>query len=116
MKTIKYAFYIAAACLMAGCYEDKGNYVYDDMLEDITVQLDETFNVRQSKEAFTYTITPEISTPDGDKSYLEYAWTLSTSGPMSLPQDTIGREETVTLEIDPTAEDFSYTYYLRLYV
>ena len=101
---------------MTGCYEDKGNYVYDDVLEDITVQLDETFNVRQSKEAFTYTITPEIITPDGDKSYLEYAWTLSKTGPMSLPQDTISREETVTLEIDPTAEDFSYNYYLRLYV
>ena len=116
MKTIKYALYIAAACLMTGCYEDEGNYNYDDTLEDITVQLDESFSVRQSKEVFTYTITPEISTPDGDKSYLEYAWTLSKTGPMSLPQDTISREETVTLEIDPNAEDFSYNYYLRLYV
>lgn len=116
MKTIKYALYIAAACLMTGCYEDEGNYNYDDSLKDITVQLDETFNVRQSKEAFTYTITPEITTPDGDKSYLEYAWTLSKTGPMSLPQDTISREETVTLEIDPNAKDFSYNYYLRLYV
>ena len=101
MKTIRYALCIAAATLCAGCYEDEGNYTYDDTLEDISVSLDEAFNVRMDKEAFTYTITPDITTPDGDKSYLEYAWTQG-SAPMSLPQDTISREETLTVTIDPS--------------
>lgn len=115
MKTIRYALCIAAATLCAGCYEDEGNYTYDDTLEDISVSLDEAFNVRMDKEAFTYTITPDITTPDGDKSYLEYAWTQG-SAPMSLPQDTISREEALTVTIDPESEDFSYNYYFRLYV
>lgn len=102
--------------LLISCYEDKGNYTYNDGIEDIKVELNSLYGIKKSDDIMKYTITPNITTPDGDKSYLEYTWVANTVSATSLTNDTIGRDESVTLEIDPNDEEFAYKYYIRLYV
>lgn len=101
--------------LLTACYEDEGNYTYDESIRDISVKLDRVYGIRKSDEVMTYSITPKIITADGDKSYLKFTWMMSTQS-SNVMNDTIGKDSTVTLTIDPTNSDFSYNYYLRLYV
>lgn len=116
MKTLKYLSILLVLALMTSCYEDKGNYKYRDDIEDIQVKLNSLYGVKKEKEKFSYTITPEINTPDGDKSYLEYKWMMNTTSETAVDFEEIGNEESVVIEIDPNSEDFSYKYYIRLYV
>lgn len=99
--------------MLASCYEDKGNYTYDESIQDVSVKLQSLYGIRKQDQKMTYTITPEIT---GDKSNLRYVWVMNTRSANSSVNDTIGTDESVTLELDPTAEDFAYKYYLRLYV
>lgn len=104
----------ASTGLLASCYEDKGNYTYNEDICDIEVSLKEIYGLRKSEDIMTYTIEPEITTDDGDKSYLEYVWILSND--YTGEEDTVSVDRTATLEIDPNADDFSYNYSIRLYV
>lgn len=106
----------AAALLLAGCYNDEGNYTYDDSIHDISVGLNSMYGVRLADSAYNYTIHPNITTADGDRSYLSYTWVMNTSDANSLANDTIGHDSTVTLRIDPDQSPMVYNYYLRLYV
>lgn len=101
--------------MFSACYEDEGNYTYDESITDISVKLNETYGLKKADDVMSYTITPEIKTGDGDKSYLKYAWTMNTSNANSKG-DTIATSESLTLTMDPNASDFKYKYYLRLYV
>ena len=116
MKTLKYCSLCLCSLLMASCYEDEGNYTYADGIEDIQVKLKKVYGVKKSKEKMVYTITPEISTPDNDKSYLEYTWLRSTASENDVKADTIGTAEELKIEIDPNIQDFAYKHYIRLYV
>ena len=102
--------------VLASCYEDKGNYNYDESISDISVKLNNTYGVRKADTEMTYTITPTITTEDGDKSYLKYDWLMNTTAANSSKNDTIGHDESVTLTMDPTSSKFAYKYYLKLYV
>lgn len=102
--------------VLASCYEDKGNYNYDESISDISVKLNNTYGVRKADTEMTYTITPAITTADGDKSYLKYDWLMNTTAANSSRNDTIGHDESVTLTMDPTSSKFAYKYYLKLYV
>lgn len=116
---ITYKAIICAAALstvLASCYEDEGNYDYDDSIADIEVDIEDLYGVRKADTEMTYTITPTVTTVDGDKSYLKYTWLMNTSSANSSRNDTIGHDEAVTLKIDPNSADFSYNYYLKLYV
>lgn len=101
--------------LLASCYEDLGNYTYNDSIYDISVKIKDVYGIRKSDEKMTYTITPEITTHDGDKSSLRYTWLINTQG-SSFYGDTISRDSTVSIQLDPQSPDFAYKYYLRLYV
>lgn len=103
-----------ALLLMAGCYDDEGNYDYDESIHDISVGLNSMYGVRLQDSAFNYTIHPSITTDDGDKSYLSYTWVMNTQDANSLDNDTISLDSTVTLRIEPETSNFEY--YLRLYV
>lgn len=116
MKAIKYYTICLISSLLSSCYEDKGNYDYNDSIQDIKVELDALYGIKKSDEIMKYTITPKITTPDGDKSYLEYTWVSNTQSATSTVNDTIGTEESVTLEIDPNDKDFAYKHFIRLYV
>lgn len=107
---------LLALLLCTGCYEDEGNYNYNEDIKDINVKLDPSYGVRKQDGKMSVTITPEITTEDGDKSYLEYLWEQRTRSETDYQVDTVCRTETYTLEVDTQAEDFSANYYLRLYV
>ena len=104
-----------AALMLSACYEDEGNYSYDESITDISVKLNETYGLKKADDVMSYTITPEIKTADGDKSYLKYAWTMNTSN-ANTKGDTISTSESLTLTMDPNVSDFKYKYFLRLYV
>lgn len=109
--------YIAcmAAVLLTACYEDEGNYVYDESVKDISVSLNEMYGIKKSDGVMTFTINPEIKTDDGDKSYLKYAWTMTTSN-ANTKGDTVSTNESLTITMDPGDPKFAYKYFLRLYV
>lgn len=107
---------IIAAGLFSGCYEDKGNYIYEESITDIDVQLDKIYGIRKENHAMTTVITPTITTKDGDKSYLRYLWLMNSSDETSISKDTVGHDEVLTVTIDPNDKNFSYTYDLRLMV
>lgn len=102
--------------LLASCYEDKGNYDYDESISDISVKLNQSYGVRKADTEMTYTINPEIKTDDGDKSYLKYTWVMNTTSANSSRNDTIGHDESLTLTMDPNDPNFVYKYYIKLYV
>lgn len=102
--------------LLASCYEDKGNYDYDESITDISVKLNQSYGVRKADTEMTYTINPEIKTDDGDKSYLKYTWVMNTTSANSSRNDTIGHDESLTLTMDPNDPNFVYKYYIKLYV
>lgn len=102
--------------LFVACYEDKGNYTYNENISDISVKLNQTYGIRKADTEMSYTITPDIKTEDGDKSYLKYTWVMNTTGANTAYRDTISHDEAVTLNMDPTSSKFAYKYYLKLYV
>lgn len=102
--------------LLASCYEDKGNYDYDESITDISVKLKQSYGVRKADTEMTYTINPEIKTNDGDKSYLRYTWVMNTTSANSSRNDTIGHDESLTLTMNPNDPNFVDKYYIKLYV
>lgn len=105
---------VIAVAVCSSCYDDKGNYTYNEDIHDITVKLKDVYGLRKSDDKMTYTIKPEITTEDGDRSYLSYVWILSND--YTGVEDTVGTSEEALLEFNPDAEDFSYNYSIRLYV
>ena len=117
MKNSKLYILTVGLCtlIMTSCFEDEGNYKYDESIQDISVKITPNYSIRKKEGKMSVSINPEVKTVDGDKSYLEYLWEARTS-PTLLESDTIGREESVTFEFDSNDKNFSYDYYLRLYV
>lgn len=113
-KSFLYIICLAAAPLTA-CYEDEGNYTYDETVTDISVRLNDTYSIKKTDGVITYTITPEITTGDGDKSYLRYVWTMGTRD-ANDKGDTISTSESLTMTIDTHNPRLAYKYFLRLYV
>lgn len=113
---LTYCLLLLSAGLISACYEDKGNYIYDETIADIDIQLEKLYGIRKDNQVMTVTITPTITTKDGDKSYLRYLWLMNSTSATSSNNDTIGHDESLTFNIDPNDKDFSYNYYLRLLV
>lgn len=118
MKPIhQYIYIIAIGCMSfitQACYEDKGNYEYDESIKDIQVSMQSSYVVKLQKNKFIHQINPQINVPDGDTTRLQYVW-IRVNEAIGI-MDTIATTKTLNLEIDPTAKDFSYEYKLRLYV
>ena len=114
MKALKYILALFVASVVVSCYEDEGNYIYNEDIHDISVKLKGSYGLRKTKGLIQYSITPEVETVDGDKSYLEYLWLLRNN--KNGVEDTVGLAEQVDLEFDSDASDFSSTYDLVLYV
>ncbi len=115
MNKYTYLLIALAGILICSCYEDKGNYDYNEDIKDVPVTLMKTYGVKKEKEKFSYTIVPEINVEDHYKKNLSYEWYVNTEGANSKGE-LIGTDETLTIEIDPNQEDMPYTYYIRLYV
>ena len=114
MKALKYILALFVASVVVSCYEDEGNYTYNEDIHDISVKLKSSYGLRKTKGLIQYSITPEIETVDGDKSYLEYLWLLRNN--KNGVEDTVGLAEQVDLEFNSDASDFSSSYELALYV
>lgn len=113
----KYTYLLIAltGILISSCYEDKGDYDYNENIKDVPVTLMETYGVKKEKEKFSYTIVPEINVEDHYKKNLSYEWYVNTNRANSKGELS-GTDETLTIEIDPNQNDMPYTYYIRLYV
>ena len=100
MKTSRYLF---VACvggfLLSSCYKDKGDYVYNEDIHDISVKLESVYGMRKSDGIMICNIDPEIETADGDKSYLEYVWIRYNE--KSGVEDTVCKTE-LFVQIQPS--------------
>lgn len=114
MKALRYILALFIAGVVTSCYEDEGNYVYNEDIHDISVKLKGSYGLRKTKSLIKHTVIPEIETVDGDKSYLEYLWIMRNNS--TGVEDTVSLAEQAELEFDPNASDFSSTYDLTLYV
>ena len=58
MKELKYLL-VASVCglLFPSCYEDKGNYDYNEDIHDISVKLESVYGMRKSDAIMTCEIT-----------------------------------------------------------
>lgn len=114
MKVLRYVLALFIASVVVSCYEDEGNYIYNEDIHDITVKLKSSYGLRKTKSIIKHTIIPEIQTVDGDKSALEYLWMIRNL--KNGVEDTLCQTEQADIEIDPNASDFSSSYELFLYV
>ncbi|MBQ8502366.1 MAG: hypothetical protein IJ494_08785 [Bacteroides sp.] len=76
MKTLRYIACVCSMCLLASCYEDKGNYDYHDINE---VSVSGVPEIQEIDQYETLTITPALqgSLAGSDESNYEYEWKLN---------------------------------------
>lgn len=115
MNKYTYLIIALAGILVSSCYEDKGNYDYNEDIKDVPVTLMETYGVKKEKQKFSYTITPQINVTDEYKKNLSYEWYVNTID-SRYQGERLSTDEALTIEIDPDQADMPYTYYIRLYV
>lgn len=96
------------------CYDDLGNYDYNEQLNDLKIEISKVYGVRKVDTNFV--IRPVITqTNRQDKSNLRYAWTVNTLESQRRG-DTLSRADSLVIRIDPEAVDFKYRYYIRFYI
>lgn len=114
MKNLK--SYLLALCviLITSCYEDKGDYDYQNVNE-VTIKVNSTYGAMKQEQAFDYTITPEISQTLGkeDFSNLKFEWYVNNSSDQQKGE-LLSEEKSLTIHVDP--DNFKPKYYIRLYV
>ena len=105
-----------ALLLVSACYEDKGNYDYLP-LHRVIVEVEHNYGIKRPETAMDYTITPKVTLSDGstDLSDVQFVWKGNSSNNQQ-PGDILSTEQSITLHLDPEADNFSYNWYLRLYV
>lgn len=102
---------------ISSCYEDKGDYDYNEDIRDIPVVLETSYGVKKEKVKFSYTITPEIKVPDDYKKNLSYEWYVNTDAEYPFRKGELsGTDEKLTFELDPDDVNMPYKYFIRLYV
>lgn len=116
MNKLKYIFALSAGLLLSACYEDKGNYDYENTIIEVPVTLQQSYGVKKEKEKFSYTITPDINVPKGYEKNLSYEWYVKTDRNSSGRGELKGTDRDFTMEIDPADPKMAYSYYIRLYV
>jgi hypothetical protein len=105
--------------LVAACYEDKGNYSYDESVNVVSVNIGKAY-IEYLKDT-TYVIRPEITQSiAGDKSNLRFTWRASTFNDRELSNptagDTLSRADTVAFRVNPDDADITFAYWLHFYV
>lgn len=108
------------ALLLGSCYQDLGNNVYDESIEDIEVSMPSRFRTRKPFVASTYEITPEITTKSGARHELEYQWYINpNTATRGKEKGTLaGTDPTLTIKLDPNDPEHPIpdVYHIRLYV
>lgn len=115
---MKQIIYILALFVLASCYEDKGNYDYQE-INTLGVSLNEIYSYRLEKDT-TVVIAPQLAqSMQKDTMNLEYVWLHSTVNHNFYGHgkfDTVGIEASLRFHIDPEEKDLKYEHYFRLNV
>ena len=115
---MKRLIYFILGLLVASCYDDKGNYTYQEV-KTLDVSLNKVYSVRLDKDT-TVTIIPQLSQSlQENEDNLEYTWLHSTTNHNFYGHgkfDTVGLEQNLNFHIDPEAKNLAYAHYFRLNV
>ena len=115
---MKRLIYFILGLLVASCYDDKGNYTYQEV-NTLDVSLNKVYSVRLDKDT-TVTIIPQLSQSlQENEDNLEYTWLHSTTNHNFYGHgkfDTVGLEKNLSSHIDPEAKNLAYAHYFRLNV
>ena len=115
---MKRLIYFILGLLVASCYDDKGNYTYQEV-NTLDVSLNKVYSVRLDKDT-TVTIIPQLSQSlQENEDNLEYTWLHSTTNHNFYGHgkfDTVGLEKNLSFHIDPEAKNLAYAHYFRLNV
>ena len=115
---MKRLIYFILGLLVASCYDDKGNYTYQEV-NTLDVSLNKVYSVRLDKDT-TVTIIPQLSQSlQENEDNLEYTWLHSTTNHNFYGHgkfDTVGLEQNLSFHIDPEAKNLAYAHYFRLNV
>ena len=113
---MKRLIYFILGLLVASCYDDKGNYTYQEV-NTLDVSLNKVYSVRLDKDT-TVTIIPQLSQSlQENEDNLEYTWLHSTTNHNFYGHgkfDTVGLEKNLNFHIDPEAKNLAYAHYFRL--
>ena len=92
---MKRLFYIVIGLLLAACYEDKGNYDYQEV-NALTISLKDLYPVHLTDTVFT--LDPDLSQSLlKDEDNLEFMWLHST-----LNESMLGHKEYDTVSMERT--------------
>lgn len=115
---MKRLIYFILGLLVASCYDDKGNYTYQEV-NTLDGSLNKVYSVRLDKDT-TVTIIPQLSQSlQENEDNLEYTWLHSTTNHNFYGHgkfDTVGLEQNLNFHIDPEAKNLAYAHYFRLNV
>ena len=115
---MKRLIYFILGLLVASCYDDKGNYTYQEV-NTLDVSLNKVYSVRLDKDT-TVTIIPQLSQSlQENEDNLEYTWLHSTTNHNFYGHgkfDTVGLEKNLNFHINPEAKNLAYAHYFRLNV
>ena len=115
---MKRLIYFILGLLVASCYDDKGNYTYQEV-NTLDVSLNKVYSVRLDKDT-TVTIIPQLSQSlQENEDNLEYTWLHSTTNHNFYGHgkfDTVGLEKNLSFHIDPEVKNLAYAHYFRLNV
>ena len=115
---MKRLIYFILGLLVASCYDDKGNYTYQEV-KTLDVSLNIVYSVRLDKDT-TVTIIQQLSQSlQENEDNLEYTWLHSTTNHNFYGHgkfDTVGLEQNLNFHIDPEAKNLAYAHYFRLNV
>lgn len=115
---MKRLIYFILGLLVASCYDDKGNYTYQEV-NTLDVSLNKVYSVRLDKDT-TVTIIPQLSQSlQENEDNLEYTWLHSTTNHNFYGHgkfDTVGLEKNLNFHIDPEVKNLAYAHYFRLNV
>ena len=115
---MKRLIYFILGLLVASCYDDKGNYTYQEV-NTLDVSLNKVYSVRLDKDT-TVTIIPQLSQSlQENEDNLEYTWLHSITNHNFYGHgkfDTVGLEQNLNFHIDPEAKNLAYAHYFRLNV
>ncbi|MEG2555119.1 MAG: PKD-like family lipoprotein [Odoribacter sp.] len=119
MKNLYVIYFVLFSFLISACYDDLGNYDYDENVNVVDVELNKVYGIRKMDTNFVIRPTIHQSSVNG-KANLRYMWRISTKGDQALSTarkgDTLCFSDTAVIHIDTKVEDFKYTYWLRFYV
>lgn len=114
MKHIKFIALSSLLLFFFSCYEDLGNYTYNDNINQVKIQLDSIYGIPRKDTVLV--IKPLITqTQRADNKNLRYVWRVNSKNNLVLG-DTLSTADTLAIKIDLSDPNVKFKYWVRLYV